>query len=450
MVPVIAAGRSFKGAALYFLHDKRQEGEALRTTTERIAWAQPVNLPTNDPERAWRMMATTALKADELKAGAGVKKTGNKLQKAVAHYSLSWHPSEKPTQAEQMEAAQETLKLLGLSEYQAIIVSHNDEDHAHIHVVVNRVHPTDGKAAQLSNSKRILSKWAEDYEKRRGQVFCPQRVANNARRKAGEAVHSPRVARPVHEFRQATGQRPTAAMIQAEQRTQDAQLAQAGRDMHQAHAKQWAALKLAYSQAKGRLYRDADKRTEDRTAEVKADFKPEWGALFRQERAEQRSFQARERSLIGRVWNMAATAREIRRQGEEVPGGILGMAFAVFSRGERENALAAGHRGRRMDLAGRVSQATRAERQQIRRQTKKAADTLRDTFLKQCAELKAEQDRQRAALKDQWRARNEARKTAYAAIPSREQLMAKVRAQQPANQLTPGMARARRRGPGLG
>lgn len=450
MVPVIKLGGSIKGAALYFLHDKRQEGEALRMTTDRVAWAQPVNLPTDDPERAWRMMATTALKADELKAGAGVKNTGNKLKKAVAHYSLSWDASEKPSQAEQLDAARETLKLLGLAEHQALIVSHTDTDKPHIHIMVNRVHPTDGRAALLSNSKTILSRWAEDYEKRRGKIFCPQRVANNARRAAGEKVRSPRVERPVYEFRKANGQRPTAAMIQTEQQTQDAHLAQAGRDMHQAHAKQWAALKLAYSQAKGRLYRDADKRTEDRTAEVKADFKPEWGALFRQERAEQRSFQARERSFIGRVWNMAATAREIRRQGEEVPGGVLGMAFTIFSRGERENALTAGHRGRRMDLAGRVSKATRAERQQIRQQTKKAANTLRDTFLKQCAELKAEQDRQRAALKDQWRARNEARKAAYAAIPSREQLMGRARAQQPANQLAPGMARVRRRGPGLG
>lgn len=450
MVPVIKTGRSIKYTALYFLRDKRQEGQAPPLTADRVAWAQPINLPTDDPERAWRMMATTVIKANELKAGAGVKNTGNKLQKPVAHYSLSWHPSENPTRAEQMEAAHETLKLLGVAEHQALVVRHTDTDEPHIHIMVNRVHPTDGRAALLPNSKRVLSRWAEDYERRRGKIFCPQRVVNNARRAAGEKVFSPRVERPVYEFRQATGQRPTAAMIQAEQQTQDAQLAQAGRDMHQAHAKQWAALKLAYSQAKGRLYRDADKRTEDRTAEVKADFKPEWGALFRQERAEQRSFQARERSLIGRVWNMAATAREIRRQGEEVPGGILGMAFAVFSRGERENALAAGHRGRRMDLAGRVSQATRAERQQIRRQTKKAADALRDTFLKQCAELKAEQDRQRVTLKDQWRARNEARKTAYAAIPSREQLMAKVRAQQPVNQLAPGMARARRRGPGLG
>ena len=35
MVPAITAGgRSFRGAALYYLHDKRRDGEAERLTTE--------------------------------------------------------------------------------------------------------------------------------------------------------------------------------------------------------------------------------------------------------------------------------------------------------------------------------------------------------------------------------------------------------------------------------
>src|SRR5689334_2045641 len=62
MVPAITAcGRSFRGAALYYAHDKRQPGEAIRLTTERVAWVETVNLPTGDPERAWRIMAHTAL-----------------------------------------------------------------------------------------------------------------------------------------------------------------------------------------------------------------------------------------------------------------------------------------------------------------------------------------------------------------------------------------------------
>ena len=110
MVPVLTnGGRSFKGAALYYLHDKRAAGEAERLTTARIAWAETVNLMTDDPERAWRMMATTAMAQAELKRAAGIKAGGRKLENPVLAYSLAWHPDERPDRAEQLAAARETL-----------------------------------------------------------------------------------------------------------------------------------------------------------------------------------------------------------------------------------------------------------------------------------------------------------------------------------------------------
>ena len=122
MVPAITAGgRSFKGAFLYYAHDKRRDGEAVRFTTDRVAWVETVNLPTSDPERAWRIMAHTALAQGHLKAAAGIKATGRKLAKPVFAYSLAWHPSERPTKAEMMEAAQASLNAQGLEEYQAMI-----------------------------------------------------------------------------------------------------------------------------------------------------------------------------------------------------------------------------------------------------------------------------------------------------------------------------------------
>ena len=72
MVPAMTEpGRSFKGAVAYYAHDKRQEGEAERLTSDRVAWTHTVNLATDDPERAWRIMAHTAMSQDELKAAAG-------------------------------------------------------------------------------------------------------------------------------------------------------------------------------------------------------------------------------------------------------------------------------------------------------------------------------------------------------------------------------------------
>ncbi len=160
MVPAITAGgRSFRGAALYYLHDKRQPGEAERLTSDRVVWVETVNLPTGDPERAWRIMAHTALAQAELKAAAGTKATGRKLAKPVFAYSIAWHPGERPTKAEMREAARSSLEAQGLEE--AIILCHTDEPQTHVHIIVNRVHPVTGKAATLSNSKLKLSQWAE-------------------------------------------------------------------------------------------------------------------------------------------------------------------------------------------------------------------------------------------------------------------------------------------------
>ena len=59
----------------------------------------------------------------------------------VYHLSLSWHPDDKPTHAEMDEVARRVLARLGLQEHQALVVGHNDTAHAHVHLMVNRVHP---------------------------------------------------------------------------------------------------------------------------------------------------------------------------------------------------------------------------------------------------------------------------------------------------------------------
>ena len=105
MAPAITeGGRSFKGAALYYLHCKRQPGEAARLTTGRVAWTEVSNLPTDDPDMAWRMMADTATCQAALKKAAGVKATGRKLESPVLAHSL-WHPDERRSAADQMASA---------------------------------------------------------------------------------------------------------------------------------------------------------------------------------------------------------------------------------------------------------------------------------------------------------------------------------------------------------
>src|SRR5712672_2215157 len=282
MVPAITAGgRSFRGAFLYYAHDKRRDGEADRFTTGRVAWVETVNLPTGDPERAWRIMAHTALAQAELKAAAGIKATGRKLSKPVFAYSIAWHPGDRPTKAEMIEAARASIEAQGLEGHQAMIVCHDDEPQAHVHIIVNRVHPATGKAATLSNSKLKLSQWAEAYERKRGKVYCPQRVRNNARRRKGEFIRHPRVPRPVFEFNRATGNDHLGAVFAATaQRQQDAHLHEIGRTMKDSHARQWRELET--------VYRDRH------TGKFREDFLKHCDAL--------RDTQARQRQELRTAW----------------------------------------------------------------------------------------------------------------------------------------------------
>lgn len=183
MIPVILdRGKSFYGAFAYFCHDKQE------WTTERVAWTRCLNLMTDCVEKAWKRMAYTALHQKELKRASGQLLTGAKMKKPVFSYVLSWHPEQRPSQEHMMDVVNETLSLLDLSDHQAVVAAHRDEPHSHVHVFVNVVHPLTGLVANLKNTKRKLSKFALNYERKEGKVYCPQRERNHARREAGEKV----------------------------------------------------------------------------------------------------------------------------------------------------------------------------------------------------------------------------------------------------------------------
>ena len=176
MVPRTSSGRGFKGAAAYYLHDKGA------SSAERVRFTHTLNLGSDDPERAINEMCWTAIHADEIKAQAGTKNTGRKLEKPVYTFSLSWHPSETPSEEQMRDAGYSALKALKMEHHQVLMVSHNDTAHPHIHLIVNRIDPETGKAHGLNKDQLILSKWAQGYERAHGQTWCMERVKNNAER----------------------------------------------------------------------------------------------------------------------------------------------------------------------------------------------------------------------------------------------------------------------------
>jgi Relaxase/Mobilisation nuclease domain len=420
MVPAVTeGGRSFKGAALYYLHDKRQAGESSRLTASRVAWAETVNLSTADPERAWRIMAHTAMSQADLKAAAGEKATGRKLTKPAYAYSLAWHPDEEVSKADQLEAARASLTAQGLDGYQALIVCHDDEPQAHVHIIVNRVHPETGKAATLSNNTLKLSKWAEAYEQKRGKIFCKKRVENNAKREQGDYIRSPRIPRPVFEFNKATGNdNLTADFVKTEQKQKDAQLYDIGRTVKDNHARQWEALKRTYATARQKITDHGDRLKDRKADEIKADAKPRWASLFKLQRMEREAFQQRENNILTRLWNAAAALRQMRRQGPD--GDLITLIFAAMSSRERSNLLTAQQEGERRDLAGMIRAETREAGREVDRGTRADLAKLRDQYLGQCANLKTTQEQQRGEVKAAWQTRNAERKAALAPYRGRE------------------------------
>ena len=69
----------------------------------------------------------------------------------MQHWILSWREGEQPTRAQADEAVGMFLAEMGLGENQAVYALHRDTHNCHVHVAVNRVHPTTDKLVTVNN-----------------------------------------------------------------------------------------------------------------------------------------------------------------------------------------------------------------------------------------------------------------------------------------------------------
>lgn len=341
MVPkVTKKGRSFKGAALYYLHDKGA------LTDERVAFTHTLNLPTDDAHMAARMMAYTAMHQSDIKLAAGEVATGRKLTLPVYVYSLAWHPSEAPTREEMIGAAYQSLKTLDLDGHEIVMAAHNDEEHPHIHVIVNRVHPKTGIAAPLSNDRLRLSVWAEKYERERGQIFCDRRVENNERRRNGQWVKD-RLSQHAAEYhrwqREQTRQR-------VERREQQL------KTLSDFHKKQHRTLTKASA-----------KRITERRATFREQHRPTWAALYKRQKRERQAFDKSQRTAWGRLRyhlkNRDPWAGSVTRA--PLPRAVAGAFQAIGSDRKATEALNRKHDRQRKALGDLVNRQTRAALKEI-------------------------------------------------------------------------------------
>lgn len=353
MVPNVAGtGTSFKGAALYYLHDKRREGEAERLTSDRVAWSETRNLATDDPELAWKIMAATAIDQDRLKAEAGVKATGRKSAASVYAYSIAWHPEEagRIGRSEMLRAAEESIRALGAQDRQAIIVAHNDEPQPHVHVILNRVSPDDGRMLGTSNDYRKLDAWALAYRRERGEEhkYCPARAekADAAQKqREGQKAEFVRGEKSTprgmeHDFAKAQAANENSAIKERDrQKALSQKLAADTKAMHARHRQEWTILSKRHQERKADIRLQADAAAERARSSVKEQFRPSWRQLFQRQWVERLRFDKREQRLAGKVENAVIALAHRRRVDPDGSRGFLSTLFSYRSQSARRAAL---------------------------------------------------------------------------------------------------------------
>jgi hypothetical protein len=122
---VYKLGTSFKELAAYL---DLERGHLNQLGSERVAWTESRNLPTRKPQVAAILMAATASASE-------------RCRKPVYHLSINFDPCDPVDRETMRRVVDRTLRDLGLTDHQTLIVAHCAREHPHVHIVVNRVHP---------------------------------------------------------------------------------------------------------------------------------------------------------------------------------------------------------------------------------------------------------------------------------------------------------------------
>lgn len=114
---------------------------------ERVEWSKGLNIGTDDPIVAAKMMWAHSIQ-------------NTRCEKPVYHFSINFHEAEADRINPDLMTtiAKDTLKDLGLEKHQAMIVCHNDTEHPHIHLMVNRIDPETNLSWKVGLDKIVLEK----------------------------------------------------------------------------------------------------------------------------------------------------------------------------------------------------------------------------------------------------------------------------------------------------
>ncbi len=388
MIPRLAReGKSFKGAGVYYLHDKGAK------TSDRVAFTHALNTAKQDAQGALNEMAFVAMHQDELKRAhyrlenphdpdcRDMRKTGRKVKNSVLHYSLSWHPSEKPTREHMIEAAQSSLRKLGLEEHQCLLVAHNDEPHPHIHLIVNKIHPETGKVAALKYTKDKLQAWAKAYEEEHDKIWCDARYEERPKVAFANAHNDNRVERK----RKKGGSQADYYRWKRLEKDHNWELDKEAR----------ASLWRDQQQIRKRLFKLRDEDLAAAKDRVREEMRPHWANHYRRECSERRLFEHNTRTAIKRLQYFVRNGKDcVRFEGGWLSAAWMAITQPQLLRQRFESKL----KQRRDGLAAEHG-----------RRAKEAVREVYDKHRARMDELKATQAKQRAAQREEQRVAREER-----------------------------------------
>lgn len=157
MIANTSSGKRFGPLATYLVSGRSG------SETDRVAWTAGRNLGTDDPALAAPLMQATA-------------RQSVLVQAPVYHLTVSFDHQDHVTPEQMQSVVDRVLRDLGLSEHQALMVAHKDREHAHVHVMVNRVHPDTGVAWERWQDRPKIERALREEEQARGLRSVPGRL----------------------------------------------------------------------------------------------------------------------------------------------------------------------------------------------------------------------------------------------------------------------------------
>jgi Relaxase/Mobilisation nuclease domain len=128
--------------------------------------------PTDKNTKAEKCIAIRTHNLGNIKTASremnAVARENTRCKDPAYHFILSWPEHEKPLPDAIFDAAENALKVLGLSEHQCVIAIHGNTDNMHCHVSVNRIHPITFKSQHLEFAVKNLHMAARQSEIKHG------------------------------------------------------------------------------------------------------------------------------------------------------------------------------------------------------------------------------------------------------------------------------------------